>query len=72
MSVLSPIRNYILNECNDLETAKAKILEVLDAAPVQDKHIKSMRVNVKYQIFDLTKLKFWVNSMILAKQKLKV
>lgn len=72
MSVLSPIRDYILNECNDLDEGKAKIIEVLDAAPIQDQQIKSMKVNVKYQIHNLTKLKFWVSNMILAKENLKV
>jgi len=71
-SILEPIRDYILNVCTDLEAGRAVVLEQLCKAPNADNDIRRMKVVVQYQIHNLTKLKFFVNDMILARKGLKV
>lgn len=71
-SVLEPIRDYILNQCTDLEDGKRVVLDTLSKAPIQDTDIKRMKVQVMYQIRSLPQLQRFVSNMILAKQGLKV
>ena len=71
MSVLQPIREQVLFS-NDFESAKQLVLNTLANAPRKDADVKKMEVEVKYQIHNLTRLKFFVNNMILAKEHLKV
>lgn len=70
-SVLTPIRDQILF-ANNFESAQQLVLEALHNAPVRDQDIKKMEVEVKYHIRDLTRLKFFVHNMLMAKQHLKV
>jgi len=72
MSVLLPIRDYILNECNDLEQGRAKVLEALNAVPKPDIDIRRMKVDVQHRIYSLSTLKFFVSNQILASQGLKL
>ena len=70
-SVLKPIYEQVL-AIKDLETAKQLILETLEKAPIQDQHIKLMKVQVKYQIHTKQRLDKFVINMLLAKQGLQV
>jgi len=58
-SILFPIHEQE-SACTNIEAAKELILNQLAAAPVQDKHIKQMHMQVKYQIHSLDKLFKWM------------
>ncbi len=72
MSVLLPIRDYILNECNDLEQGRAKVLETLNAVPNPDIDVRRMKVDVQHRIYSLSTLKFFVSNQILVRRGLKL
>lgn len=70
-SILYPIHEQV-SACTNIEAAKELILNQLAAAPVQDKHIKQMHMQVKYQIHSLDKLVKWLYNNLLAKEGLQV
>ena len=72
MNVLLPIRDYILNECNDLEQGRAKVLETLNAVPNPDIDVRRMKVDVQHRIYSLSTLKFFVSNQVLVRQGSKV